>query len=197
MGLLNLTFEQHMNALFGEERAEKLRVVLQSLSADERELTILEEICQAIKASGKRYVLPFRFTSDSGKRTSHHLILVSKGLKGYTIMKEVMAKESSSTNQGVPSFEYNPATRKQPFLLQFTSPLTDLQGGLLKDLAGRTLTFKEVFEQHNVGRPFIERNYRESLLALEALGIVKTNPTINQRRKGTLAQDVRISFPSV
>ena len=48
-----------------------------------------------------------------GSRTSHHLIIVSKHFRGYEIMKETIAKESSSAEHGVASFEYNPARRDQ------------------------------------------------------------------------------------
>ena len=65
---------------------------------------------------GGKFVLPFRFRNDRGNRTSHHLIFVSKHVKGYTIMKDIMAKESSKREQGVPSFEYSPADEKYPLL---------------------------------------------------------------------------------
>ena len=61
-------------------------------------------------------VLPFGFTNERGTRTSHHLIFVSKHFKGYEIMKGVMASESSSSTQGVPSFRYNPADARFPLL---------------------------------------------------------------------------------
>ena len=92
MGIANELVEEHMDALFGEKRAELLRQKLAGLASSARELTIVEELCQAIKATGKRYVLPFRFKNDSGARTSHHLIFVSKGFRGYQIMKDVMAR---------------------------------------------------------------------------------------------------------
>ncbi len=82
MGLPNEMVEEHMNALFGEERAGNLREKIKGLPPNERELMIVEELCQAIKDTGKEYVLPFRFRSHTGKRTSHHLIFVSKGFKG-------------------------------------------------------------------------------------------------------------------
>src|SRR5262245_25132662 len=92
MGLPNEMIEDHMNALFGKSRADSLRRILDGLTPSQRELTIVEELCQAIKATGRRFVLPFRFKNDSGTRTSHHLIFVSKGFRGYEIMKDVMAR---------------------------------------------------------------------------------------------------------
>ena len=103
MGLNNDAVEEHMNALFGQERADQLRPRLRALSSQTRELTIVEELSQALQDNGRRYVLPFRFRNESGNRTSHHLIFVSKHFKGYEIMKGIMARESSGSSQGVSS----------------------------------------------------------------------------------------------
>jgi hypothetical protein len=69
-----------MDALFGTERAAELRQKLTGLSPDQRETLILEELSQAIKEMGGKFVLPFRFKR--GNRTSHSLIFVSKHFKG-------------------------------------------------------------------------------------------------------------------
>jgi len=105
MGLSNPMVKEHIDALFGEEQANRLRPRLNGLSAPKRELMIVEELCQSIKAYGNRYTLPFTFKDARGRRTSHHLIFISKNFRGYEIMKDIMARESSSQTQGVPSFE--------------------------------------------------------------------------------------------
>lgn len=195
MGLANTLVKNHMDALFSEERADKLRDKLKLLPPVEKELTIVEEICEALKEMGGEYVLPFRFKHQSGKRTSHHLIFVSKHITGYKIMKDIMAKESSTAEQGVPSFEYNPATQAQPLLFELTRPLDELENMLLDEFAGQTLTRVEVFNQHHVGKRYIEKNYREVLLKLETEGKITTDPSANKRRKNTLAETVKITFP--
>jgi three-Cys-motif partner protein len=123
MGLNNELVKAHMNALFGQNRADALRARLGKLSGDQKEVTIIEELSNALREMGGRYVLPFRFRNAAGNRTTHHLIFVSKHVRGYEIMKDVMARESSSTEQGVPSFEYNQASKNQPFLSNFLKPL--------------------------------------------------------------------------
>jgi len=194
-GLNNPAVKQHMDVLFGQERADSLRTKLSPLSPGERETTIVEELTQALKGLGAQYVLPFCFKNGGGKRTSHHLIFATKDPLGYGIMKEIMAKYSSEEHQGVPSFEYCPASAIHPLLFELSRPLTDLEGMLLGGFAGRTLTMKEVFDLHNVGRQYIRRNYREILLTMEARGIIETHPSSNERRKETLADYVRITFP--
>ena len=44
-------------------------------------------------------------------------------------MKKIMAKESSKTEQGVASFEYNPADEQYPTLFELNRPLEELGEG--------------------------------------------------------------------
>ena len=193
MGLNNDMVKEHMDALFGPERAERLRERLTGLTPAQAELEIVEEIAAALKGMGGKYVLPFRFRDERGSRTNHHLIFVSKDFKGYEIMKDIMSRESSTTNQGVPSFEYNPATRAHPLLFELSRPLDELEGQLLHDFAGRTLTMRQIYEAHSVDRPFLARHYKEALINLEAEGAIEADPP--SRRKNTFADHVSVSFP--
>jgi three-Cys-motif partner protein len=200
MGLSNPMVKEHMRALFGEERAETIRPKLDSAEPDKRELLIIEELCQAIKSYGSRYTLPFRFRDSRGKRTSHHLIFVSKNFRGYEIMKDIMARESSGSDQGVPSFEYNPADflPKQSLLFLLSRPLEDLGNMLLKKYAGQTLPMIEIYRQHNIDTPYVRSNYKEALKELEEDGrIIGKRPDGKTRRKGTFADDVLATFPDI
>ncbi|QEL17144.1 three-Cys-motif partner protein TcmP [Limnoglobus roseus] len=199
MGLSNVAVQKHMVALFGEERAARLRTKLEPLPPYKRELTIVEEICEALKEMGGKYVLPFAFKDDKGVRTKHHLIYVSKHPLGYGIMKEIMAKESSSEEDGVASFEYNPASKDQPLLFNLLRPLSDLKEMLLDKFAGKSLTMQEVFDRHNVDTPFIKKNYKDVLTRMEKEGSITANPphTSRPKRKGevTFADLVQVTFP--
>ncbi|MBC6434511.1 three-Cys-motif partner protein TcmP [Nostoc sp. HG1] len=195
MGLSNAVVKEHMDALFGQIRADQVRERLKALAPQERELTVVEAICEALKAMGGEYVLPFRFKHEVENRTSHHLIFVSKHVKGYEIMKEIMAKESSEYTQGVPSFEYNPATSQQPLLFELTRPLDELEALLLDTFSGRTMTMKEVYDRHHVGKPYISKNYKAALGNLEAQGRIVAEPPVNKRRKMTFANSVKVTFP--
>jgi hypothetical protein len=158
-------------------------------------LTIVEELCKALNPTEDRYVLPFRFKDDRGIRTSHHLIFVSKHFLGYHIMKSVMASESSKLEQGVAAFEYSPADKKYPLLFEMSRPLDDLKAMLLKDCAGKRVTFKQLYEGHSPSKPYTDGNYKQVLRDLEeARAIVAEKPGA-KRRKGTFPDDVVISFP--
>ena len=196
MGLSNDAVKEHINALFGQVGADQLRERLKTLTPQERELTVVEYICEALKEMGGKYVLPFRFRHEMGNRTSHHLIFVSKHPKGYEIMKEIMAKESSEQTQGVPSFEYNPATLQQPLLFELTRPLDQLESMLLDNFSGKTMTMAEIYDQHHVGKPYIKKNYKDALRNLESQGKITVHPPAGKkRRKGTFADDLKVTFP--
>lgn len=201
MGLNNEAVQEHINALFGKERADLLRKKLEGVtSSQERENIILNEICEALRSMGREYVLPFCFKNANGRRTSHHLIFVSKHVKGYEIMKEIMARHSSTKEQGVASFDFHPVANSQLRLLfDLSRPLDDLADILVQRFAGQTLTMKEIYNQHQVGTPYISSNYKDALNLLEEKKLIKCDPPMAERpmRKGkrTFADHVRVTFP--
>jgi three-Cys-motif partner protein len=194
-GLSNPAVKQHMEVLFGQQRAERMREQLEPLQPSEREVAIVEELAQALKELGAKYVLPFCFKNESGKRTSHHLIFATKHPKGYEIMKGIMSGHSSERHQGVPSFGYCPATAIHPFLFELNRPLDDLEGMLLNTFQGQTISVEQLYQIHNVGRPYLRKNYKEVLRAMESKGIVSANPSQDHRRQNTLADTTLIKFP--
>jgi three-Cys-motif partner protein len=195
MGLNNPIFNDHINAIFGEKRAAKLKEKVTKLNPLERELTIIEELGLAINELGFPYILPFCFKGIKGKKTSHYLVFISKKEKGYEIMKEIMAKYSSEMHQGVPSFEYCAATQKHKFLFSFKTPLNELSEMLQNEFQGKSLTMVEIFRRHNIGKPFIKRNYKEILYKMEENGLIKVNPPLSARKKGTFRDDALVIFP--
>jgi hypothetical protein len=110
-----------------------------------------------------------------------------------------MASESSTADQGVPSFAYCPADAATPLLFSLSRPLDALEGLLLSAFAGDSLTMSEVFERHNVDTPYVERNYKDALRRLEEKGSVKCNPPASNRQKRhgqvTFGNDVLVRFP--
>jgi three-Cys-motif partner protein len=198
MGLSNPLVKEHMSALFGSERVESLKQRLDKMKPDDRELTVVEEISDALKEMGGKFVLPFRFRNSAGNRTSHYLIFVSKHFRGYEIMKEIMAKESSANVQGVPTLEYIPADKNYPTLFNFSLPLEELEEMLLEEFSGQTLTMQQIYEQHNVGKRYIKKNYKDVLQNMEMKGEILADPPANKRKirngKPTFADSVKATF---
>ena len=198
MGITNEFVKKHIEALFGKERTLTLREKIENINSHERELFIIEEMCQALKAHGSRYVLPFRFKNERGKRTSHHLIFVSKHFRGYEIMKDIMSRESTSDTQGVSSFEYNPADflPRQMLLFKLFRPLDNLRDDLLMKFKGTTLEMQKIYEQHNVDTPYIKKNYKDVLRQLYNDEIIEAQSKKGKPpRKGTFGDEIIVTFP--
>ena len=53
----------------------------------------------------------------------------------------------------------------------------------------------EIFDDHNYGRRFIQRNYKEALKKLEAEGRIVCTPAADERKKNTMADAVKCTFP--
>ena len=194
-GISNKIVDIHMNALFGEHRAESLRAELPSKTPTLRESLILERLADAIKELGGKFVLPFRFRNANGTRSTHHLVFVSKHVKGYEIMKEIMAKESSTHDDGIPSLEYSPADASTPLLFSLRRSMENLRESLLMNYAGETLSMIEIYNRHHVDTPFIKKNYKDALLELEKAGMISVSPS--KRPLGTFGDSVQVSFPKV
>jgi len=199
MGLNNEKVCEHMDALFGKIRADSIREKLAGLEPNERELLIIEELSRALKEMSAKFVLPFAFKNEQGTRTKHHLIFITKSFKGYEIMKEIMAKESSESEQGVPSFEYSPASKDYPTLFALNLPLNDLEEMLLNEFQGQTITMRLIYERHCVDKPYIKPNYKSILTKMEAASKIKVNPPAAGRPKrqgvATFGDEVVVTFP--
>lgn len=199
MGVSNDAVVPHMASLFGDKQLDLVRQECQNKSPKEREMIVVQALCDALRNNGSQYVLPFRFKNNEGTRTSHHLIFLSKSFRGYDIMKEIMYKESTEKIGGVASFEYNPrdAYFRQGSLFDMLSrPLDELQGMLLQQYAGQTIDFISLYEEHSVDKPYIKKNYKEVLkVLLESGKITAVNAKTGKLpRKGTFSDDMRVTF---
>ena len=132
---------------FGPERAKQLTSALSARMHVLHTRDIHDFAGNRRKPSGRwavgSYCL-FRFFKNPlppGPRTTS--CFVSKNYRGYSIMKEIMTKESSMEDEGVPSFTYSPADATMPLLFSLQQPLSALRTSLLQTYAGRELTTED------------------------------------------------------
>lgn len=199
MGVNNDSIKKHMISLFGEECLEQLQKECTGKTPAEREMIVVQALCDSLKQNGSKYVLPFRFRNEQGTRTSHHLIFLCKNFRGYEIMKEIMYAESSERVGDVASFEYNPrdAHFKQGSVFDYLSrPLDELGDMLLEQYAGKVIDFLELYQEHSVDKPYIKKNYKDALRTLYENGkISAVDPSTGKPpRKGTFSDKMRITF---
>ena len=100
---------------------------------------------------------------------------------GYEIMKEIMAKESTENDQGVTSFQYNPASQRWLILFELSRPLDELEEMLLEEYEGRSMTMQEIYREHSVDKPYIKKNYKDILRKMEVVGKITAEPPANKR----------------
>jgi hypothetical protein len=53
----------------------------------------------------------------------------------------------------------------------------------------------EIYSEHSVGRPFVDKNYRQALKNLEAKAAIEVFSRKPRRKMGPFAPHARISFP--
>lgn len=199
MGMTNDAVAEHMDVLFGKERADSLRKILPSFSPGKREKTIICELINALQDKGGQYVVPFCFKKDDGSKTSHYLIYVCKDFRGFEIMRSIMGKYSTSQNDGVPSFTFNPIEQTTPTLFSMTASIKDLEEELKNSFQGRTLSMGEIDKIHSKRALYLGSNYKEALRRLEGRGDIMAKPPSDKRKmvkgKRSFAETVMVTFP--
>jgi three-Cys-motif partner protein len=195
--LTNPMVTKHVDALFGEERADRLRDLTSGMHPEDREALIIEEFAEALRDRGYSYIVPYVFEYEQRDRTSHYLIFVTKNQLGYGIMKNIMYKASEDKNQGIARFGYvRSESDKTPLLSLLNRPLDDLCDELLEFFAGRKLTMEAIHREHQKAlgiNPFVEKNYKDALNVLDAAKKITTSKP--NRRKETFADDIVVTFP--
>ncbi len=188
----NELVEPHMEALFSPARLVELRGWLRAAEPASRESLILRALGDSLQELGGELLLPFRFLREGG-RVSHYVCFVTKNKVGYAIMKDIMAKHGAVDEDGVPRFEYFPAVKGRQLVFETHRPLLQLPEDLLRTFAGQTLSVQQIFDNHNVGKPFLKKHYKVVLLHMESARRIRCSPA--DRTKDTLANKTLVTFP--
>lgn len=187
-------FINRMKLLFGEEMATNLVNSLKGEESAIREQKILDGFSDALVEQGYNPPMCFRFKGEYGTRTKHFLMFISKEPLGYKIMREIFAKYSSYSPQGVPTFEYNPKYEIIKPLFCNEKPLDELRQILLRELSNKELTLKELHGKLPVNTQYLEKNLREVLIQLESEGSIVGKSVTGRRRNGTFPEHVKVSL---
>jgi three-Cys-motif partner protein len=198
--LTNKKFVGLVNSIFGEETADLLREKVEKLKPEEREELILEYFMEELKKIKGKYSISFKFFKENSSKTSHFIFFTTKHPLGYKIMKQTMATHCA-TRGGVPTYEYDPKQEMNEQMDLFEDDNSEIQF-LAKEIhklyKGKTKTRKEIYEEHNIRRPYIENNYKDALLLLEQEGKISIDPPAGKRKKMkgklTLGEKLPIKF---
>lgn len=197
--LSNSFMKKHMALLFGQEKADSLKKELGLIKKrpTAREAIIIKAVKQVLLshlAPKQVFVQDFRFKK--GNRISHHVIFATTHPKGFGLMKDIMSTESASYPDGLPSYQYSQNPSNQFGLFD---GLVVIGQQLLSFYSGRSLTHKEVYDNHQFTGPYTSKNYKDALLWLEETRQVIVKPERSMRRlyngRPTLGENVMITFP--
>ena len=197
--ITNDNFRVHMDALFGPERVSRMRQAVKAMRPWRRVDYCVTMLAEVLKEHGFRYTIAFAFKDETGKRTTHALVYVTKDPKGVEIMKNIMASESSTSNHGVPSFEYNPAAAAASPQLDLSNPISDLAETLRRNYAGAQITVGALISDADPTALYLERNYKDAINRLESTGQIEVDPPAARRQRGgqvTCGPNVVLTFPA-
>lgn len=201
-------FKEHVDALFGVDRAEQMRKDMHGMEPSDREEFILRSLGDAMRDIRGKFMLVFRFCTANGT-PKRHIVYISKAYRGYAVMKDAMASQSDLSAEDVPFLEYIVSEEDDAPSLFAMAPwhdwrlnvrfrLATLKGSLQREFANRPIPFKELFESHearNTGLPFTKANYKRAVTALAAVGkatLLKPNGTVP--RSGTCPDDAIVTL---
>ena len=193
-------FDAHLYGIFGKERTEQMRGEVRNIRDPfKREEYILKKVFEAMAEIGGKYAISYRFRKPDG-RTRQHIVFTSKNLRGYDVMKKSMASESFETADGVPTYEF--VEPGEPTLFQEVLPprafpwtIDRLADDLKKRYARTEKSFKEIFQEDYVSTPYVEKNYRAAILALQKRGAVAlSKPDGSAVRTGSCPLDTLVKF---
>jgi len=189
--LTNAKVRELVDDLFGAEVAADLRRRIDRLSPHAREDVILDRLTASLRAAA---LLSHSFRiKDIEGRTQHFIVGVTKHFLGLKIIKDIMGRESSSHEHGIPSYTYDPSPERFQLKLGLTDPLEALKREVQTTYAGRALTFHDLVADHWIGRPYQEDHYRR---ALDELSREKTVDITGRGARGKILDKSRIVFPS-
>lgn len=190
-----------VDAIFGTHRVTELQSIFESADDDAKENAVVNALRNSMREIGGGYTLPFRFTKDG--HTTHHLVFVSTHHLGHDIMKQIMGGKSSDHHQEVPSFEFREGTVATDLFASQPTPIDDLKADLLETFAGKALTVKAIYEQHNLGTRYVPKNYKEALKQLMREGLLPEGKRTEIDKPALKApynvmpDDVLIQFPGL
>ncbi len=195
MHLFNEGEDELVADFWGVGDLDELKSLLFGVSPRDSEYRAVDFLSSRLREQGVPYVVPMRFTTEAGDRTSYHLILASKNFRAYELMKEVMRSISTDQTETVVPFEFSVRYSEgslQPRLLPGPVLEEDLSERLFGRFAGESLPFRDLYRSFEAEHttPFLKRDY------VAAIDKLRDQNLVNGGRRGGIRDDVIVSFPS-
>jgi three-Cys-motif partner protein len=193
------SLKSRMASIFGEEELDYVKGSTEQCDRDGHEIIVMDSLIKALRYNNQfKYILPFRFINTNGIISKYHLIFITKYFKSYDLMKYIIDEKKPEGQGQLPSFEYNspdPRHKTGSAFESLSMPMDELGGLLATEFAGKRISFKDLYKQHSVGRPFTRRHYRLALGdLLKGRQLAAYAPTGERRLKKTIKDAIIVEF---
>ena len=188
--LENEMFEEMMRLWFPsrydtlKEEVRKLKTLTERL---EYILTSLREEFVAL-VGGMVYCCAFRFQEENSRTTSHYILHITKGPRGYDLCKSVynkFANEDLVLSHGSNTYTFDPKKcANDVSLFGDTNMAAEaLKDILCKQYRGKTITALALFEEHQRGSRYSRDHYTRALRMAEEEGQLTAEYTDGKNHK--------------
>jgi hypothetical protein len=183
-----LDSNRHTGAI-EETLGSKFDEAILDLGLEERQEALLDIYKTNLK-SHAQYVMSYRLKESKTNITTYHLIHGSNHFEAFKLMKDILfhqGAEGTFTFHGPKEQLYG----KQQTRLTAPTEENEFREWLLKECAGKTLTFKGLMKNTYEKTKFIEPHYRAAIKQL----VQDRNVTLNgQGPRGGISDDTLITF---
>lgn len=185
--LLRLWFPSRFDSLKKEVRTkrtvpERLDFILNNLGDEFRSLM------------GDRYIYccAFRFQEEDSHTTSHYILHVTKGLKGYELVKGVYNKYANEdlALTGSNTYTFDPKSVGYSSLFDGSNEAVEsLRDILSKEFKGKTVNALELFKRHHENSRYCRDHYLMALRQMVKEGLATAEFTDGKKHKVTVLID--------
>lgn len=180
--MMRLWFPSRFDTL--KEEVRKLKTLTERL---EYILTSLREEFVAL-VGGMVYCCAFRFQEENSRTTSHYILHITKGPRGYDLCKSVynkFANEDLVLSHGSNTYTFDPKKcANDVSLFGDTNMAAEaLKDILCKQYMGKTITALALFEEHQRGSRYSRDHYTRALRMAEEEGLLTAEYTDGKNHK--------------
>ena len=180
--MMRLWFPSRFDTL--KEEVRKLKTLTERL---EYILTSLREEFVAL-VGGMVYCCAFRFQEENSRTTSHYILHITKGDRGYDLCKSVYSKyanEDLVLSHGSNTYTFDPKKcANDVSLFGDTNMAAEaLKEILCKEYKGKTITALALFEEHQRGSRYSRDHYTRALRMAEEEGLLTAEYTDGKNHK--------------
>ena len=188
--LENELFEEMMRLWFPSRfdlLKEEVRTLMTLSERLEYILTSLREEFEAL-VGGTVYCCAFRFQEEDSRTTSHYILHITKGSRGYDLCKSVYnkyANEDLVLSHGSNTYTFDPKKcANEVSLFGDTNMAAEaLKDILCKEYKGKTLTTLALFEEHQRESRYSRDHYIRALRIAEEEGLLTADYTDGKNHK--------------